>query len=237
MAADNYRIREDYVARAVNATIEAAPGDYWTETRKITAGEYQFDVYRVAAELARKRLSLETAAADIGGGYPSKLSLVEPFVASIDLYDQPSMAGLVERDFPGQTFHAIDLERPHTVEQRYDLVICSDVLEHLLDPDPCVAFLRKITKPTGYLVISTPERDVVRGPDCLASPKLEHVREWNRSEFTEYLESRGLEIERVLLLPPRRLSADAYKQQQAFNDPDRPTAELNGCQVVIAKQG
>ncbi|MBM4422652.1 MAG: hypothetical protein FJ030_04575 [Chloroflexi bacterium] len=50
-------------------------------------------------------------------------------------------------------------------------------------------------------MISTPERDVLRGPDALHCPKAEHVREWNRSEFARYLETRGLEIVEHRLLP------------------------------------
>ncbi|MEM1422449.1 MAG: hypothetical protein AAGH64_00445, partial [Planctomycetota bacterium] len=66
------------------------------------------------------------------------------------------------------------------------------LLEHLIDPDPAIEVLRRHT--AGVVVLSTPDRDVVRGPDAMGLEKPEHVREWNRGEFADYLTSRGLDI-------------------------------------------
>lgn len=46
----------------------------------------------------------------------------------------------------------------------------------------------------GYLLISTPERDKLRGEGCNYSPNKHHIREWNKSEFLTYLEQSGLVV-------------------------------------------
>ena len=173
-------IRPDYQARGVNATLENEPGTYWTEFRIQSAAEFQFDVYRIASEVARKWLGPSAVGADVGCGYPTKLALLEEELASVTLFDQPTMEALIMQDFPGRRFVPVNLENPTATGERYDLVVCADVLEHLIDPDPCVAFLREMVGVGGFLVVSTPERDILRGKDCVASPKLEHVREWTK---------------------------------------------------------
>ena len=46
----------------------------------------------------------------------------------------------------------------------------------------------KYLKKDGYLIISTPERELLRGKNNLAPGKY-HVREWNKEEFTNFLNS------------------------------------------------
>jgi 2-polyprenyl-3-methyl-5-hydroxy-6-metoxy-1,4-benzoquinol methylase len=67
-----------------------------------------------------------------------------------------------------------------------DLVICSDVIEHICDPDTLMAFLQLIS--FKYLIISTPERDSVRGNHDFGPPiNTSHYREWNKAEFGRYV--------------------------------------------------
>lgn len=69
----------------------------------------------------------------------------------------------------------------------YDLVICADVIEHLSDPDLLLTRLRK-TK-CKYILLSTPDRDIVRGPETFGPPTNPyHVREWNQAELKQYIE-------------------------------------------------
>lgn len=50
----------------------------------------------------------------------------------------------------------------------YDLVICTEVLEHTLDPFAAVAEIYRILRPGGILVMSTPFNFRIHGPlpDC-----------------------------------------------------------------------
>jgi 2-polyprenyl-3-methyl-5-hydroxy-6-metoxy-1,4-benzoquinol methylase len=70
-----------------------------------------------------------------------------------------------------------------------DLVICSDVIEHLYDPDVLLDFIQHI-KPKRF-VISTPDRNKLQEMFWSGPPKnTTHYREWNYKEFGDYIESR-----------------------------------------------
>jgi SAM-dependent methyltransferase len=47
--------------------------------------------------------------------------------------------------------------------EKYDLVLCVDVLEHLLDPTHCVEEARRILKPNGLLVVNVPNHFTLSG--------------------------------------------------------------------------
>lgn len=51
---------------------------------------------------------------------------------------------------------------------RYDCVFCTEVLEHTLQPFDAVAELRRLLRPGGHLVLSTPFNFRIHGPlpDC-----------------------------------------------------------------------
>ena len=47
--------------------------------------------------------------------------------------------------------------------EKYDLVLCVDVLEHLLDPTHCVEEAHRILKPDGLLVVNVPNHFTLSG--------------------------------------------------------------------------
>jgi hypothetical protein len=66
-----------------------------------------------------------------------------------------------------------------------DMVICSDVIEHIKNPDELMDFIKKID--FKFLVLSTPERNSMRGKIDFGPPEnTSHYREWNDQEFREY---------------------------------------------------
>ncbi|MFC1791945.1 hypothetical protein ACFL0I_05750, partial [Gemmatimonadota bacterium] len=49
--------------------------------------------------------------------------------------------------------------------------------------------------PKTHVLLSTPERDLRRGPDDMGPPgNPAHIREWNQEELRQYLESQGLTV-------------------------------------------
>lgn len=71
----------------------------------------------------------------------------------------------------------------------YDLIICSDVIEHVDDPDG-LCNLIKCVADVKYAVISTPDRDLVTTQPKLGPPRNTcHVREWTFAEFGAYMRS------------------------------------------------
>lgn len=225
-----YCIKPGYRARREALTLEHDAGDYWTPARIAAADLYQHDVYELARDCA-ERMGGGLRIADVGCGYPRKTMRLAPFALAVTAFDQPTLASVVARDFPSLRFRPIDLARPGAAKEHFDLVVCADVIEHLLDPDPCLGFLRDLLGSHGILILSTPERDRVRGVHCLSSDKPEHVREWNADEFGRYVRSRGFDVVDHLLLPPARLTAAQRAAIAAGGE--RDSARVAGCQVVV----
>ncbi|MDR3638961.1 MAG: hypothetical protein P4L84_34465 [Isosphaeraceae bacterium] len=88
-----------------------------------------------------------------------------------------------------------DLEKPGSLIKDRDLekalVICSDVVEHLVFPGPLLDRIHLLLEQGAReAIISTPERDLTRGIDDFGPPKNScHVREWNSQEFRALLEA------------------------------------------------
>ena len=79
---------------------------------------------------------------------------------------------------------------------RFDLAICSEVLEHVPDPGQAVAEAARVLKPGGHLVVSVPRRwpericwALSRGYATAAGG---HVRIFRRTELVPLLEQAGL---------------------------------------------
>ena len=176
--------------------------EYWNAQRIEASGRYQHHVYHWGASLVRRR-ALKSVL-DVGCGPATKLAiLIAPVCADIAGIDQPSAIAAAKRlGMPG-AFRAVDLEECEGVraERTFDLIICADVLEHLFDPDPALAFIARHCHAKSLVLLSTPDRARLRGRACMASEKPEHVREWNAPEFIAYLRSRSWAIRQSRLLP------------------------------------
>jgi SAM-dependent methyltransferase len=82
--------------------------------------------------------------------------------------------------------------------QNNDVVLCCDVIEHIIDPDVLLEYL--ISLNAKYYIISTPCREILckgqkYSPDYHqhwnGPPKNPcHVREWTMNEFTEYISNK-----------------------------------------------
>lgn len=227
MKEKSYFIKAGYVARDTAETVEEVFGDYWTETRIKVAHELQWYVYRHALWLAR--LYRLKSVADVGCGYPAKLAMFRGY--DITVFDQKTTVSALASRFPDYSWYAQDLANPpQDTDKKFDLVICSDVIEHLLDPDPLVERIRKSTG--KFAVISTPERDYRRGFDNMRSPKSEHVREWNQKEFKSYLEASGLKVVSHRLYPQTQIPLTQFMKSQAFGIRNK---KLSSCQVAVCR--
>jgi hypothetical protein len=80
---------------------------------------------------------------------------------------------------------------------RPDLVVCADVIEHVLDPDALLNYLARLA--AKRIVLSTPDRDLVYrrhhwGPPTNPS----HIREWSFKEFGNYVSQHFVVHEHVI---------------------------------------
>jgi hypothetical protein len=161
---------------------------------------YQPDVYSVAAAAARSLGA--SALVDIGCGRAQKLVDCAADLDTIGI-DVGSNLEYCRSHYPGRTWLECDLGEPHRLpvsvsDLRRSVLICSDVIEHLLHPEHLLASLRVALEHAPLLVLTTPERDLARGIEDTGPPANAcHVREWNLAELASLLEHHGLPVCRI----------------------------------------
>ena len=147
----------------------------------------QDEVYALAKEIALKNeLSI---IADIGCG--SAFKLIKHFSGynTIGYEIEPTLSFLMD-NYPSLTWKLSDLSSyPEIID--VDIIICADVIEHLVNPDNLLNFINRFN--FKYLVISTPDRDQLLKKQgrkrSQTGPPINrgHVREWSFKELEEYL--------------------------------------------------
>lgn len=208
-------------------------GEYWTNVRIRRSTEYQYYVYCEAAKYLRK--SAERSLLDIGCGPATKVrELLQHHCKRIVLVDQPTVQAIAQREVPSAEFVDLDLESCSAALGTFSVVVCADVLEHLKNPDSCVKMINQSLNDKGIAIISTPERDILRGADCMSSGHPAHVREWNSQEFREYLSSHGLEVITQTCVPDRRLYGIERIRHGLRLTPR--SSKYFGCQVAICRR-
>ena len=69
-----------------------------------------------------------------------------------------------------------------------DIIIASDVIEHIADPDELLDLIEK-SEPK-LIVLSTPDRNLLQKGHDGPPRNTAHFREWSFDEFRQYIESR-----------------------------------------------
>jgi len=104
-----------------------------------------------------------------------------------------------QRRFADQThlrFLQADLdEQADTLRaERFDTVVCLDVLEHIQDDLPLLKRLAQIVEPGGHVLIKVPACPWLFGSIDVAS---DHYRRYNRPMLSKLARGAGLEIKRL----------------------------------------
>lgn len=159
------------------------------------ADSYQTEVYQqVAAYIKKKKLQ---TVLDVGCGHGVKLKkYIKPLTTQITGVDMPHSISYCRNHYTFGEWIVDNIEAPtHRFKHQFDVVLSVDVIEHLKNPDTLISYLKKRVTPKGFIFVSTPERDLVRGKKHMGPPENPaHVREWNKKELATYLESKGLKL-------------------------------------------
>ena len=109
------------------------------------------EIYKVALrEIDRPIVSL-----GLVGGH-----IKEPELAVTD-YEQVTFYGI--QDNEGVHTQDFDLNQFQTISERHDLVLCSQVLEHVYDVKQAIENLAKLVRKGGYLWIACPASNYAHG--------------------------------------------------------------------------
>lgn len=186
--AENYCISSPY-------RVNAHPKHYVDLNEK---DRWQDEVYQYAH--TQMTSSQSSSIVDVGCGSGYKLMKYFRAFETVGYETEPCLSFL-RRTYPDRTWVASgESEKSFPVQQitQCDIVICSDVIEHIVDPDSLIRFLLSLE--WKWLILSTPDREVLRGmkqygEKAWTGPPVNpaHVREWTFQEFSTYL-SKHFEI-------------------------------------------
>ncbi|PIY71572.1 hypothetical protein COY87_05475 [Candidatus Roizmanbacteria bacterium CG_4_10_14_0_8_um_filter_33_9] len=153
---------------------------------------WQPDVYELAYTLAKR--SGAKYIIDIGSGNGEKLiKLSKDF--HIICIDHGANLEILKKNIPKAQYIDINLENEKPVLDDaillISVVICSDVIEHLIKPDILLYYLSKISYKSHYLLLSTPDRNKLY-PTSVGPPiNSSHVREWTLEELEALIKEEG----------------------------------------------
>lgn len=185
--------------------IQRIPPEYFTDVDD-SGITWQPDVYPATLESARKHG--RTAIIDLGCGHAGKLLALRDQNPNLDLIGVdfgPNIDWCREHLSIGQWLDA-DLESATTLPLDAEViarsvVVCSDVLEHLIDPRPAMRLMCwLLANGAACAVLSTPARDKRAGVEHLGPPfNPAHVREWTQDEFRAFVERFPVNLDRFEL--------------------------------------
>jgi SAM-dependent methyltransferase len=150
----------------------------------------------VYAQLASRCAGRDVLEAGCGEGYGADLIAgVADRVIGLD-YDEATVAHVRAR-YPRIEMHHGNLAELPLPDESVDVVVNFQVIEHLWDQGQFIAECRRVLRPGGTLLISTPNRITFSpGRDTPLNPF--HTRELNAAELRELLVDAGLTVEAVL---------------------------------------
>jgi SAM-dependent methyltransferase len=156
---------------------------------------HQPDVYTVADYLLKS--AQRTTIIDIGCGNGRKLRAVQAsHHIGVDFGENIDWCRAQHTDW-GEWIE-VDLSDPGCqniakLADHSSVLVCADVVEHLVDPIPLVDLLADAYRRGAIVLTSTPDRIRVRGSLHRGPPtNPSHVREWALDEYRRFLTARGL---------------------------------------------
>lgn len=177
--------------------------------------------------LVKKELSGAQAVVDLGcgdGSFLLGLGSRSGRVVGID-HHRPTIERLRSRNIEAYTTDFGEFAEAEA--QRFDVVTCFHVLEHVQDPLATVAAARACLRPGGRLFLSVPNRQrALRREDEPLDCPPHHVTRWSAAQLHALAERAGLQVERVRYEPPefsvlRSLAQQAMRRRLGVL-PERP---------------
>ncbi|KAA2212007.1 class I SAM-dependent methyltransferase [Teichococcus oryzae] len=160
----------------------------WTGERLTTAAGGQVEIehlhrYFLARTLCRGRDVLDIAC---GEGYGSALmAQAARSVLGVDVSAEAVSHAAQVYARSNLRYEHGDARSIPLPDQSVDMVVSFETLEHFFEHDRFLEEVRRVLRPGGLLLLSSPERDVYSPPGSTANPY--HVNELSRPEFERLL--------------------------------------------------
>lgn len=157
------------------------------------AKDWQADVYRLAAKLAR-RAGVKRII-DIGCGRASKLATLSNEFSTVGI-DYGANIDFCKANYAGEWITAdLEVERVKPAVFKNAVVICADVIEHLVDPSALIETLKNAVQTAAYVLVSTPDRERLYDNPLHSPPdNPAHTREWSLAELEAWFTDESLPV-------------------------------------------
>lgn len=172
--------------------------DYWsslaTSHHKQPGNRFRYDL--IAKEVAAAGIEPERVL-DCGCGDGSLLSVVARTVLCKELHGFDIAANVpIERAGVPIHFHQQDLGAPLPAEMhgRYDLVLCSEVIEHVADDDMVLRNVADAAAPGALILLTTQSGTIYKTEQFLG-----HLRHYRIADLSARMEDAGLTVEKSYL--------------------------------------
>lgn len=186
---------------------------------------WQPDVYPTAANIARS-LDCDTLI-DIGCDQFRQLGTLSPEFRLIGLGREASTAAAAEM-VPAGIWLEVDVENldlsaiPAEVLTR-SVIVCSELIQCLVDPRSLLAALRQLLEHAPALVLSTTDRERTYGTEHQGPPpNTSHVRQWSMTELRALLEREGFSLAAATHTRSHDRSQEAATTLIVAVNPDHP---------------
>ncbi len=190
----------------------------WTGERMVTGltGAIEAEHYHryfLARELCRGKDVLDVAS---GEGYGSAfLAQTARSVVGVEL-DPASVEHAAHEYRSANLRYSVGEATKLPLDDRsVDAVVSFETIEHLSDHAAFLAEVKRVLRPGGFLIISTPDMNVYSAPGTDANPY--HVRELTESEFREVL---GRAFHKVSLVRQRGITGSVVLSDGVESRPD-----------------
>ena len=142
--------------------------------------------YFFAREFCRGKDVLDIAS---GEGYGSAyLAQVAGAVVGVELSEEMVAHAQASYRRPNLEFRQGDARHLAFPDDRFDVVISFETIEHFFDQTEFLDEIRRVLRPDGVLLISSPDRDIYSPVDGAVNPF--HIKELSRREFEELIRER-----------------------------------------------
>jgi SAM-dependent methyltransferase len=174
----------------------------WTGERLTTCVSGQVDIehlhrYFLARELCRGLDVLDVAS---GEGYGSALlAQTAKSVAGVEISEQAFNHAVATHTLPNLRYLMGDARQLPIEDSSVDAVVSFETIEHFFEHDRFIAEVRRVLRPGGRLILSSPERNVYSPLGSSANPY--HAHELSRSEFEALLQPSFRHIAMILQRP------------------------------------
>ncbi|HET6428166.1 MAG TPA: class I SAM-dependent methyltransferase [Phycisphaerae bacterium] len=169
----------------------------------------------------------DRSVADVGSGFGVHLSLLMGFGRVTCVEADPEAREALLRRW-GDRVRVLDAKIPDPIGERFDLILMTDVLEHVEDDAGAVDWLREHLSDGGLALLTVPAHP------CLWTQMDEavgHYRRYRRRTLVKLLREGGLEIVRSTyynaLLLPAKLAFVLFDRLQRRRRPGAPKRSYN----------